>query len=113
MQDTDPEGHWIQELQAVEVDAIEEGMSSMQVRNVQDNDNRISEDAIREIELLRKECRLMERELRLAERENEILRNSTSANKTTETQAKVSVKVVSELLNDFDESEGSLKNWEK
>lgn len=113
LQDTDPEGHWMQELQTVEADAIEEGMSSMQVRNVQDNDNRIPEDAIREIELLRRECRLMERELRLAERENEILRNSTGANRATEVQAKVSVKAVSELLNDFDGSEGSLKNWEK
>lgn len=52
LQDADSEGHWMRELQTVEVDAIKEGMSSMQVRNVQDNDNRIPEDAIREIELL-------------------------------------------------------------
>lgn len=44
----------------------------------------------------------MERELRLVERKNEILRNSTGANRATEVQAKVNVKTVSELLNDFD-----------
>lgn len=56
----------------------------------------------------------MERELRLAERENEILRNRASnEGNRPEVQTRVNIKAVSELLSEFDDSEGLFQNWEK
>jgi len=58
--------------------------------------------------------RLLERELQIVERENRLLRNVASDRENRpEVQSKVSVKAVSELLSEFDGSEGLYQNWEK
>lgn len=114
LQRADPEGYWIQELEANAVssggeDAVEDVVPS-QV-SAQGNHDGNSEDVLRELEFLRREQRLMERELRLAERENEILRNRASnEGNRPEVQTRVNIKAVSELLSEFDGSEGLFQN---
>jgi len=56
----------------------------------------------------------LERELQVAERENRLLRNVASDRENRpEVHSKISVKAVSELLSEFDGSEGLYQNWEK
>lgn len=57
----------------------------------------------------------MERELQLMERENRMLRQRTrnSGDAIPEAQSKFNVRAVSELLNNFDGTEGLFRNWEK
>lgn len=122
LQLADPEGQWMRDATIVEEDAAasgedeegEEDSPAKLRRNMRDNRHEISEDNARELEFMRRERRLLERELQIAERENQLLRNAASVGEyRPETQSRISIKAVSELLSEFDGSESRFQNWEK
>ena len=65
------------------------------------------------MDLLRREADLMRRELELARRENEILRNSPRSVSSASDRPKVGIKVLGDLLGDFDGSGHTHPTWEK
>ncbi|XP_078042224.1 uncharacterized protein LOC144472765 [Augochlora pura] len=66
-----------------------------------------------EVDLLRRERDLMRRELQLAQRENEMLRSSPASSRSSENRSSLSVKVIGDLLSDFDGRNQIFRNWER
>ncbi|RLU16823.1 hypothetical protein DMN91_010891 [Ooceraea biroi] len=122
LQEADPENLWMHEYESAEADGVarldigdQESSHVPQARVRQDNG---VPDAVRELEYIRRERVLMEREMRLLERENQLLRSGSSTtssgtSRVTEVPSRVNVKAVSELLSEFDGTEGTFRNWEK
>lgn len=124
LQEANPEGHWMQELEASAAlasgeNAREENFLATPTTSQEEALRSVpalpitsQEETLRELEWLRREQRIMERELRLAERENQMLRNSENVRENRpEPHVKVNIKAVSELLSEFDGSEGLFQNW--
>ncbi|XP_043258037.1 uncharacterized protein LOC122400580 [Colletes gigas] len=121
LQEADPHADWVQESELLESSIRETDISvDRRCSNIgesasSDRNLATNEQLLREIELMERERQLMQRELRIAEREIEILRATPpSSNVTaTETRTRIGLKAVSELLKDFDGSDGSsFQTWE-
>lgn len=123
LQEADPEGDWMQDIESGEASGLQPSVTEYEVshttrpqENRDDAGPEVS-DVQRELEYMRRERALMEREMRLLERENRMLRGSSVSREGTipgtEMPARVNIKAVSELLSEFNGSEGVFRNWEK
>lgn len=112
LQEADPEGDWLHEI-----GNAEETLLKTSPDRIPRDRHDVPENALRELEYMRRKRELMERETRLLERENQILRSGgvphSSTNSSTETPSRVNINAVSELLNEFNGSDGLFRNWEK
>ncbi|XP_043263516.1 uncharacterized protein LOC122403828 [Colletes gigas] len=102
----DPEGTWMTSADESDNECQEAGASGMAVQQ-----SGPSNDHERELEFVRRERDLLQREMELMRRENEILRSSPRSVQSY--GSNVNMRVVGDMLRDFDGSTNTLSVWEK
>lgn len=112
MQQADPAGAWMQEAARYHPEVNpEEGGQKEGTAQAREDARPVDRLSQRETELLVRENSLMQREIDLLRRENEALRMSPRNGSSTVSRATLSIKDVSDLLNEYNGSGDDFERW--